>query len=151
MTPDGGKLAATPDEQKALEKLLAEAEVDQPGPPNRRPTLAIHSGLAADIDGDGKADHVFAGHDASALFGLVAVFLAKSPGTPVILEARMNDYPALVGTTDLDGDGAREVWVGGAFLEWIEDSVLTSGTSTRLVQLAGGKARAVGSWGCRRF
>ncbi len=144
---DGRDLKPTPAEQKALEDALAKAD-DGNKPPRK---LEVNSGVAADMDGDGKLDRVFAGHEQAHLFGLVAVFRASDPATPVVLSSMQFDYPKIAGTSDLDGNGRREAIVSAAFVEGVDGNVLTSAISVRLVELAGAEGKRVGEWGCRRF
>ncbi len=111
----------------------------------------MRGGLAIDMDGDGQPDRAFAGYYDGRMVGVTAVFLGKEPRKPVLLSAMEHDSIQLTGSVDLDGDGRRELWLDASFLEGIENSVLTSAVSVRLIELDGDEGKRAGDWGCRMF
>jgi hypothetical protein len=118
-----------------------------------KPTLVVTSGLLADMDGDGAPDRAFGAFEDGRLYGVIAVFLAKAPGEAVNLSVEQFHYPKLVGVTELDGKGGRELLISGAFMEGIEEHTVTSAISDRLLALPlpDGKDQVLGMWGCRMF
>jgi hypothetical protein len=145
-----GALGATEKELQAMTALLVREtgtlfEV--------KPKLEVTSGLLADMDGDGAPDRVFAAFEQGRLYGVIAVFLATAPDKAVNLSVQQFNDPRLVGTTELDGKGGREVLISGAFVEGIEDHTLTSAVSRWVLAmpLPGGKDDILGMWGCRMF
>ncbi len=150
--PEEAALKPTAAEQAELDKLLAsfvrdlDAEASVAGI-----HLDVRGGLAIDMDGDGQPDRAFAGYYDGRMVGVTAVFLGKEPRKPVLLSAMEHDSIQLTGSVDLDGDGRRELWLDASFLEGIENSVLTSAVSVRLIELDGGEGKRAGDWGCRMF
>ena len=145
---DDAKLSPTADELAAMNELLVkETQGLFEVPPKLEPT----SGLLADLDADGAPDRVFATHEGGRLHGVVAVFLARDPKTPIPLSVLQFDVPRLVATTDLDGRPGREVVVDAMFVEGIGEHDVVSAVSARVLALHDGAPQFVGSWGCRMF
>lgn len=139
--PAGAEIAA----MAAMLREQAEDRIEE------KPKLEITGGLAADIDGDGAADRIFGAHNALGMYGVVAAFRSSAPGVAVNVSVLAHDRPRLLGVTELDGKPGYEVWIGGEFVEGIEDSVVTSAVYERVIAVRNGEAKELGSWGCRMF
>jgi hypothetical protein len=109
--------------------------------------LRAHQVAEIDVDDDGKSDKVYAvflPHPTlSEQYNWSGIFWAKDVNLDnlVLLEhsRTKRDVFEVRATLDLDGDKTNELWLRLVFAE---------GGGDRLVQIDGGRPKALGGWTC---
>lgn len=108
--------------------------------------LEVLQEVAVDLDGDGAAERLYsvAVRDLEAAaygFRFSALFLLGE-GAPRLLRRRDSDAIVVRGTTDLDGDGARELWL-------LLSPTGNDGVAHEVVALDGIRPAVIGRYACR--
>lgn len=109
--------------------------------------LRAHQVAELDVDGQGKPDKIYAvfvpDPNVSEQYRWSGMFLAPEGDLEnpifIVQSKSKRDVFEVRGTFDLDGDGARELWLRMVF----ED-----GAGDRIFTFKDGKAKALGDWSC---
>jgi len=134
------------DTPKELRGRIA-AAVRAAAPELKTLKIRVDQRVSIDLDGDGTGEELVAAvvpgdpRDDEADFRFSGFFLVPPAGAPVLLRSRADtrERYALLGAVDLDGDGARELYL---------NTYGDDGFSLSLESQRGGGLETLGRWSC---